>query len=154
MVAAAAVAVTAAPASAATSSAMTGTGRLATSAVAAKPNVLGASVSFSITNAKCFSNAITFTARTSESGISGVQQFKQTAREQEFTTSGWVNITGTAVTKSAKFPNDSRNFFYSFNWRATHAANGASYRVIWQGFYLNGGGSAIFKTKQIAVNCL
>ncbi|HET7474809.1 MAG TPA: hypothetical protein VFJ97_02150 [Dermatophilaceae bacterium] len=154
--AALAVVTTALPASAAESrsSITSPRGQLGTSAVAAPSNVApAASVSFSITNAQCFSNAITFTAKTQENGRSGVQQFKQTAVEQRFNGLNWVNITAKAVVKSAKFPNDFRNFSFTRDWSATHAADGASYRVVWQGFYLNGFGATLFKTKPIKINC-
>jgi hypothetical protein len=113
-----------------------------------------ASVSFAITNARCFAGAITFTAKQQENGVSGVQQFRQKAREQEFTNAGWVNITNTLVSRSTRFPNDGRNFSFTLNWRFVHPANGASHRVIWQGFYLNGGGGVLFKTVPVRINCL
>ena len=129
-------------------------GGLAVAASAKPANVAPkAAVGFSITDARCSSTKVTFTAETYENGRSGVQQFKQQARLQEFTTRGWVNVTKTSKVKSTKFPNDSRNFSFTRDWAATHAANGASYRVIWQGYYLNGSGAAIFKTKPIKVLC-
>lgn len=151
------IALTASPAHASTAGeSIGGSGALDGSAAASKANLPDspdASVSFAITNIQCFSNAITFRAKTQENGFSGVQQFKQTAVEQVLTTAGWQSITGKAVTKSQKFPNNGLNFSYTFNWRATHAVTGASYRVIWQGFYLNGFGQTLFKTRPIAVNC-
>lgn len=132
-----------------------GSGTLSdTNAPTARNVSLNASVSYAITNAQCTSTSILFTAKTQENGFSGVQQFKQTAVEQEFTGAGWVNITAKAVTKSVKFPNDGRNFSYTFGWRANHAANGASHRVVWQGFYLNSRGGTLYKTVPVKINCL
>lgn len=154
IVAAAALAVAAAPAGASTSAINATGGSLVTTATAAAPNVAAkANVSYAITNARCTSTGITFTAKTAESGRSGVQQFRQTGQEQEYTGSRWVNITGKVKSNSAKFPNDSRNFSYTRDWTATHSNNGRSHRVVWQGFYLNGSGGALFKTKPIAINC-
>ncbi|CCH76507.1 exported hypothetical protein [Nostocoides japonicum T1-X7] len=150
------VVATAVPSSAAPaeSVASSGGGLHATSSAKAANVAAKAAVGFSITGAKCYSNAITFTAETYENGRSGVQQFRQQARLQEYTTRGWVNATPLSKVKSTKFPNDARNFSFTRDWKATHAVTGTSYRVIWQGFYLNGSGKALFKTKQIKVNCL
>lgn len=148
---------TALPASAAQerSSALSSTGSLRTFATPKARTVSAdAAVGFAITKAKCFANKITFTAETYENGRSGVQQFRQQAQLQEYTTRGWVNLTGVNKVKSTKFPNDARNFSFTRDWTANHANNGASHRVVWQGFYLNGGGKAIYKTKKITVNCL
>lgn len=147
---------TALPSSAAEShGSLSSTGGLTTSAVAKARTVSpDAAVGFAITNAKCFSNAITFTAETYENGFSGVQQFRQQARLQQRTASGWVNVTPVSKVKSTKFPNDARNFRFTRDWTASHAVTGASYRVIWQGFFLNGSGRALFKTKPVQVNCL
>lgn len=102
---------------------------------------------------RCFSNAITFNAKTYENGRSGVQQFRQRAQLQQFTTRGWAPASRINSVKSARFPNDFRNFYFSRKWQANHVANGASWRVAWQGFYLNGFGRAIAKTKVIFVTC-
>jgi hypothetical protein len=154
--AAAAVLLTSAPAGASTlPAAVSGTGRL--NVALASPStgkVPAPSVGFSVSPPKCFANAVTFTATQVEFGVSGVQQFKQTAFEQEFTTSGWVSITGLAVAKSVTFPNDARSFSFTRHWATSHVANGASYRVIWQGFYLNGRGAALFKTVKVIDRCL
>lgn len=134
---------------------LTSTGSLSTMAAPKARTVsTNAAVGFAVTDAKCWADGITFTAETYENGLSGVQQFRQQAKLQEFTTRGWVTISGTSKVLSTKFANDSRNFTFSRDWTATHDVNGASHRVIWQGFYLNGTGKAIFKTKQIKVNCL
>lgn len=135
-----ATAVTPASASTATS------GRLS-----AQPAV-AASVTYKVSNLKCFSNAIQFTAKQQENGVSGVTQFRQLVREQQFTNHGWVFITGTAKSTSNRFPNDSRSFFYSRVWKASHAANGASYRARWQGLYYSGSRVA-FRTPFIYATC-
>lgn len=147
---AAAVGLLAGPASATTAA----LDRSTAATVSGQVPVADASVSFAITNARCFAGAITFTAKQQENGFSGVRQFRQNAREQEFTNAGWVNITNTLVSRSTRFPNDGRNFTFTLNWRFTHPSNGASFRVIWQGFYLNGAGGVLFKTVPVRVNCL
>ncbi len=151
------LALTASPAHASTSGdSVGGSGVLDGSAGASKANVSDspdAAISFAISRIRCFSNAITFQAKTQENGFSGVQQFRQTAYEQVLTTAGWRSITPKGKTVSQKFPNNGQNFSYTFNWRATHAVTGASYRVVWQGYYLNGFGQALYKTRPVAVNC-
>ncbi len=112
-----------------------------------------ASVGFRISNARCTANHVLFNADTYETGFSGVQRLQQRAQLQEFTTRGWVNATGVSTATSTRFPNDGRSFHFSRKWDGTHAANGASWRVKWQGFYLNGGGGAIASTKVILVTC-
>ena len=99
---------------------------------------LAASVTYKLSNLQCFSNAIQFTAKQQENGVSGVTQFRQLVREQEFTNNGWVNITGTAKATSNSFPNDARSFFFTRVWTTNHAADGASYRAKWQGLYYSG----------------
>jgi hypothetical protein len=148
-VAAAAVLLLGSPASAATSAnSASGTAVRATSARI----VASASVSFRISNARCHSTSITFTATTQENGRSGVQRFRQTAVLQEFRSGSWHNRASSTRT-STKFPNDSRNFAFTLNWTGTHPANGASWREVWQGFYLNGSGHVLFKTRKITITC-
>jgi hypothetical protein len=109
--------------------------------------VPSASVSFRISNARCHSTSITFTATTQENGRSGVQQFRQTAVLQEFRFGSW-HTRASASRKSVRFPNDSRNFAFTLNWTGSHPANGSSWREVWQGFYLNGSGNVLFKTRK------
>ncbi len=59
---------------------------------------------------------------------------------------------GFSVTK--KFANTAGATYYTLNWTENHVANGASWRVVWQGFYLNGSGQTIAKTNKVRVNCL
>jgi hypothetical protein len=110
-------------------------------------------VGFSVTNGRCYSNAITFTAQTYETGLSGVQRFRQKATLQEYTRSGWVNRASQTY-RSQKFANTAGATYYTLNWTENHVANGASWRVVWQGFYLNGSGQTIAKTNKVRVNCL
>jgi hypothetical protein len=112
-----------------------------------------AAVGFRVSNARCFSNDVSFNANTFETGFSGVQRFQQRAQLQEFTTRGWVNATGVSTATSTRFPNDGRSFQFNRHWDGRHVANGASWRVKWQGVYLNGGGAAIARTKIILVTC-
>lgn len=113
-----------------------------------------AAVGFRISGATCYSNAVTFTADTYETGFSGVQRFRQRAQLQEFTTAGWVARTPISSVTSTRFPNNGSSFHFSRDWNAAHVADGASWRVVWQGFYLNGFGGTIAKTRPINVNCL
>ena len=113
---------------------------------------LTASVTYKVSNLQCFSNAIRFTAKQQENGVSGVTQFRQLVREQEFTNNGWVNITGTAKATSNSFPNDSRSFFYTRVWTTNHAADGASYRAKWQGLYYSGS-QVLYRTPIIYATC-
>lgn len=112
-----------------------------------------ASVGFTVNNLRCFSNAVVFNATTRESGRSGVQQFQQRAQLQEFAAGAWRNRTSVARSNSTRFPNDFRNFSYSREWRGNHVANNASWRVKWQGFYLNGAGRIIAQTRVITATC-
>jgi hypothetical protein len=137
------LATAAAPASASTAT---------TGKISAQPAMPAASVTYKVNNLKCFSNAIRFTAKQQENGFSGVTQFRQLVREQEFTNRGWVNITGTAAVTSNRFPNDGRSFFFTRVWTSTHAANGASYRSLWQGLYFSGSRVA-FRTPVITATC-
>ena len=82
----------------------------------------------------------------------GVTQFRQVVREQEFTTAGWVNITGNATATSNRFPNDGRSFFFTRVWTTRHTANGASYRALWQGLYYSGSRVA-YRTPIITATC-
>ncbi len=163
-----AVVLVAAPAGASTGSSVTSTpqgsaeanatgGRAATvdaPAAGAVSGVAAAAVAYRISSATCFSNDVRFTADTFETGLSGVQRFRQAAQLQEFTTRGWVPTTGTATVTSATFPNDRRSIHFVRTWNGTHAANGASWRVVWQGFYYNGGGALVAKTRPVPVTCL
>ncbi len=137
-----ALATVAAPASAAT---------VSTGTLSAQPSV-ASSVTYKVNNLKCFSNAIKFTAKQQENGVSGVTRFRQLVVEQEFTNHGWVNITGTAKATSNPFPNDSRSFFFTRVWTTKHAADGASYRARWQGLYYSGSRVA-FRTPFIYATC-
>jgi len=112
-----------------------------------------AAVGFRISNARCTANHVLFNADTFETGFSGVQQLQQLAQLQKFTTRGWVNATTVSTATSASFPNDGRSFHFSRKWDGTHAFNGASWRVKWQGLYFNGGGGTIARTKVILVTC-
>lgn len=135
-------------ATAAPTSASTGT----TGTISAQP-VVASSVSYKVSNLKCFSNAIQFTAKQQENGLSGVTQFRQQVREQEFTDNGWVFITGTAKATSKPFPNDSRSFFFTRVWTTSHAADGASYRARWQGLYYSGS-RVVFQTPFVYATCV
>lgn len=154
-VAATAALVASAPAASAQEGGPSAGGGLSTtsSATAGSRVAAAASVSYAVTNARCFSNAITFTGRVQENGVSGVQRLRQTAQTQTFN-GGWFNATSKTVLNSVKFPNDSRNFAYTLNWNAPHANNGASWRVKWQGVYINGFGQVVAKTPFIYVTCL
>lgn len=110
-------------------------------------------VGFSVTNGRCYSNAITFTAQTYETGLSGVQRFRQKAVLQEYTASGW-KARASQTYRSVKFANTAAATYYTLNWTENHVANGASWRVVWQGFFLNGSGGTIAKTRKINVTCL
>ncbi len=112
-----------------------------------------ASVGFVVNNLRCFSNAVVFNARTFENGRSGVQQFQQRAQLQEFAFGAWRNRTAVSRVNSTRFPNDFRNFSFTREWRGNHVANGASWRVKWQGFYLNGFGQVIAQTRVITATC-
>lgn len=112
-----------------------------------------ASVGFRITNARCQPNHVLFNADIYETGFSGVQRLQQRAQLQKFTTRGWVNATGVDIATSAKFPNDGRSFHFPRKWDGTHPVNGGSWRVKWQGVYLNGGGRTVALTKVILVTC-
>jgi hypothetical protein len=151
--AAVAVVATGLPASAATSAAPTIRSSHGSLSTAPTKAVRAAGVSFLVSNKKCFSNGITFTARQTEFGLSGVQQFEQAAREQAWNGVKWVNITTISRVFSAQFPNDGRNFTFVRNWTATHPVTGGSFRVQWQGFYLNGLGRVILRTVVVAVLC-
>lgn len=113
-----------------------------------------ASVGFRISNARCNANHVLFNAQTYETGFSGVQRLQQRAQLQKFTAGRWVNATSVAVASSTRFPNDGRSFSFTRAWDGSHPANGGSWRVKWQGVYLNGGGGAIARTKVILVSCL
>lgn len=110
-------------------------------------------VGYSVTNAHCYSNAITFTARTYETGLSGVQRFRQKAVLQQYTTFGWVKVS-TRTVRSVQFANTSATTSFTLDWTGSHPANGASYREVWQGFYLNGAGAVIAKTTKVTITCL
>lgn len=149
----ASVLIAASPASAGSLTSNTATGKLSTTSVASKANVAGAAVGFTVANASCTSTSIRFTARTYENGFSGVQQFRQRAQLQKFTTRGWVAATPIRTIASQRFPNDGRNFSFTLNWRGTHPFNGGSWREAWQGVYLNGFGRVVAKTRVIYVIC-
>ncbi len=131
-----------APASASTAT----TGKLS-----AQP-AMSAKTTYKVSNVKCSANAVRFTAKQQENGVSGVTQFHQVVREQQLTSHGWVNITGTTTSTSNRFPNDSRSFFYTRVWTASHAANGASFRALWQGLYYSGSRVA-YRTPVIYAAC-
>jgi hypothetical protein len=147
--AAAAIAMQAAPAGASTSSS-----HAAKISSAAQPSSVAraGTVGFKVNNGKCFANKITFTAKTYETGRSGVQRFRQKAVLQEFRGGRWVNR-ATSTKASTKFPNNAVSYSYTLNWTGTHTANGSSWREVWQGFYLNGWGGVIAKTKKITLTC-
>ncbi len=111
-------------------------------------------IGVAISGATCFSNDIVFTADTYETGFSGVQRFRQRAQVQEFTTVGWVARSPVSVATSTRFPNDGRSFHFTRDWDDNHVADGASWRVVWQGLYLSGGGAVVGSTKLININCL
>ncbi len=135
---------------------MSGTARSATVDGAGSASLTGsaaASVGFNLRNAQCFANGITFDAQQYETGFSGVQRFRQKAQLQGYQ-NGWYNATPVAVVNSTRFPNTGASFSFDRHWEASHVANGGSWRVKWQGIYLNGAGAVIAKTKVILVNCL
>lgn len=113
-----------------------------------------AAVGFRISGATCYADAVTLTADTYETGFSGVQRFRQRAQLQELTTAGWVARTPISSVTSTKFPNNGSSSSFSRGWRANHVADGASWRVVWQGVYLNGSGATVARTRPINVNCL
>ena len=124
----------------------------ATSGKLSAQPALAASVTYKVSNLQCFSDAIRFTAKQQENGVSGVTKFRQLVQEQEFTTNGWVNVTGVAKATSNSFPNDSRSFFFTRVWTTNHTANGASYRAKWQGLYY-GGSQVKYRTPIIYATC-
>lgn len=107
---------------------------------------------YEVRNARCWSNAITFTGETLETGRSGVQQFQQRAILQEFVGGRWVRRAGKTIT-SNRFPNDWRNTSFTLDWRGSHVANGRPWREIWQGFYYDGFGFEVGRTPRIFVTC-
>lgn len=110
------------------------------------------SVGFRVYNLQCFARDVTFNADTFETGRSGVQRFRQQAQLQEFA-GRWANRSAVSRVTSQKFPNNASSFHFDRHWDGSHANNGASWRVKWQGFYLNGGGGVIAKTKVITATC-
>lgn len=138
-----ALAATAAPASASTATA---------TRVTSNRTAAAAPATYRISNVQCFSNAVRFTARQQENGFSGVTQFQQRAYEQEFTSRGWVTITRIYTVNSNRFPNDGRSFFFTRVWTFTHPSNGASYRVIWAGYWFSG--SRVAYHGAATINCL
>ena len=93
-----------------------------------------------------------FTARTYETGLSGVQRFRQKAILQEFTGFGWANRS-TKTIRSTKFPNTAGSTSFTLDWTGTHVNSGASWRI-WPGFYLNASGAVIAKTTKVFITCL
>lgn len=111
-----------------------------------------AGVGFRVDNLRCGPGNVVFDADTWENGRSGVQRFRQKAQLQEFV-GRWVNRSPVNVATSTKFPNDIRSFHFDRQWNGAHVANGASWRVKWQGQYLNGFGQVIAQTKIITATC-
>lgn len=159
------LAMAAAPAGAGTGAGVASTAATGAAATAGTPaavqqssdapvtGVAAASVGFNLRNARCSSTSVQFDADTYEIGRSGVQRFRQRAQLQEFTAGGWVNRSAPSVVSSVRFANTAASVHFDRHWAASHVNNGASWRVLWQGHYLNGSNVVIAKTRRIAVSC-
>jgi len=108
-------------------------------------------VGYSVTNQKCYSTIVAFTAKTYETGLSGVQQFRQKAVLQQKTATGWAWRAAKTVT-SAKFANTGATVTYTVYWSGIHPSGG-SWREVWQGFYLNGTAQVITRTPKVYITC-
>ncbi len=112
-----------------------------------------ASVGFAITGARCSRTDVVFSADTYETGRSGVRQLRQKGQLQEKVAGRWVVRSSVVTYTSTRFADDARSFHFPRSWDGGHAVTGRSWRVVWQGIYLNGTGRPVAQTKQIAVTC-
>ena len=129
------------------------TGATTSAVPGAVSGAAAAAVGFRVFDSVCLAGNVLFTADTYETGFSGVRRFRHKAQLQEFTARGWVNRSPMAFQPSTRFPNDGRSFHFARDWNGAHVANGASWRVKWQGQYLNGSDQVIAQTNWITVTC-